>query len=117
VLFRVGGSSHPALQLFDSLAAGIAVAVLGGFMSVAIGLNKQKFELEDSFLMNLVYGALRMVVASIAGYVVTLMIRTGVLLSFLKETNAVGGYLLACFLGGFSERLITKSLRQIEEVA
>lgn len=108
--------NHPTLNSFDSVVAGIAAAVLGGIMSVISGLSEQSFEIEDSFTMNMTYGALRIVVALIAGFVTTFMIRTGLALSFLKEQDAFGGYLPACFIGGFSERFVSKSLRQIEEV-
>jgi hypothetical protein len=63
------------------------------------------------------YGSLRLVLALLAGVVAVLMINTGVALSFLTEHNEFGGILLACFLAGFSERLITSSLRQIEATA
>jgi hypothetical protein len=104
-------------DLAHRVAAGLAMAVLGGFMSVAAGLHKQTFELPESRLLLLAYGSLRLIVALLAGVVAVLMINTGVALSFLLEHNEFGGILLACFLAGFSERLITNSLRQIETTA
>src|ERR1017187_6213925 len=96
---------------------GLAMAVLGGLMSVASRLHKQTFELPESRLLIMAYGSLRLVLALLAGVVAVLMINTGVALSFLLEHNEYGGILLACFLAGFSERLITNSLRQIESAA
>jgi fructose-specific phosphotransferase system IIC component len=57
-----------------------------------------------------------MVIALLAGFVATLMVRTGLVLSFLKDQDAFGGFLLAWFLGGFSERWVSKSLRSLEEL-
>ena len=108
---------HPHNEFTRRLVAGLAVSVLGGLMSVASGLRNQTFEIPQRKLLVVVYGALRSIVALIAGFVAVLMINTGVALSFLQEHDAFGGFLLACFLAGFSERLVTTALRQIESTA
>lgn len=107
----------PLDDLEHRVFGGLSMAVLGGFLSVAAGLHKQTFDLPASRLLLLAYGCLRMVVALLAGVVAVLMINTGVALSFLLAHNEFGGILFACFLAGFSERLITNSLRQIEATA
>jgi len=102
-------------EIIRRTIAGLALAVLGGFMSVATNLQKQRFELVEKRVLTVAYGALRLTVALIAGIVAALMISTGVALSFLQQQDAFGGFLLACFLAGFSERLILSRLRQIED--
>lgn len=112
------GVAHPSPPgKTDLVLDGAVVAVLGGFLSVAVGLRDLDIETEESFWMNMVYGALRIVVALICGFVATLMIRTGIALTFLQQQDAFGGFLLACFLAGYSERFITQTLRGIESDA
>lgn len=110
-------TEFPFLSKYDLYLYGLAVAVLGGVLSVTTGLKNERFDLDDGIWLSLLYGALRIVTAVISGFVAALMIRTGIALSFLLEHDAFGGFLLACFIGGFSERFVSKSLREIEEVA
>ena len=116
VLFKVIEAKHPSLNSYDSAAAGVAVSILGGVMSVSVSLGKQNLDVDDPFLLTMLYGCLRMAIALLAGFVATLMVRTGLVLSFLKVQDAFGGFLLACFLGGFSERWVSKSLRSLEKL-
>ncbi len=96
---------------------GLSLSSLGGFMSVAAGLRRQVLQVEEGAWLNALYGALRIAVVMIAGIVATFMISTGVALSFLVHEDAFGGFLLACFVAGYSERFIAKALNQIESVA
>jgi hypothetical protein len=98
-------------------ASGLTASALGGLLSVAIGKSRTGAETEESFPMNCIYGALRLLIAVIAGYGATLMIRTGIALSFLQAQDAYGGFLLACFLSGYSEMFITGMLTGIENRA
>jgi hypothetical protein len=116
VLFKFLEPRHPSLGSYDTAAAGVAVSILGGVLSVALSLGNRNLDLDDPFAMTMIYGALRMVIALLAGFAATLMVRTGVVLSFLKNQDAFGGYLLACFLGGFSERWVSKSLGSLEKL-
>ena len=47
-------------------------------------------------------------------FVATLMMETGVALTFLEQQIGLGGFLLATYLAGYSERFILSSLRQTE---
>ena len=104
-------------DLFKHFLAGVAVSTLGGFMSVAGGLRELSLDLEESTAVNALYRGGQVVVAMIAGIVATLLIRTGVLLSFLQQKDALSGFLVACFLAGFSVRFVYKALRSIENGA
>lgn len=101
-------------DILDRIFAAVGVSALGGFMSVAIGLRKIAIDLEERTRINALYGAVRVVVAIIAGVVATLLIRTGAVLSFLQEKDASSGFLVVCFLSGFSERFVYKALKGIE---
>ena len=106
---------HFGNDTLNRIFAGIGVSGLGGFMSVASGLRKIGIDLEERTRINVLYGAVRVVVAMIAGVVATLLIRTGAVLSFLQEKDAFSGFLLVCFLSGFSERFVYKALKGIED--
>jgi hypothetical protein len=101
-------------DLLERVLAGTAVSALGGFMSVASGLRKLQLDLEETSLVSALYGGVRIVVAIIAGVVATLLIRTGAILSFLQQKDAFSGFLVVCFVAGFSERFVYKALRNIE---
>lgn len=107
--------SHFAGETLNRMITAAAVSALGGFMSVASGLRKLKIDLEERTRVNALYGAVRVVVAMIAGVVAALLIRTGAVLSFLQQQDALSGFLVACFLSGFSERFVYRALRQIED--
>ncbi len=115
IFFRVYEANCPKLGQYDATVTGIAVSILGGVLSITNGLRTQSFDLDDPFFMTMLYGGLRVVIAVLTGFVTTLMVQTGVVLSFLKEQNAYGGFLLACFLGGYSERWVSNSLRNLEK--
>jgi hypothetical protein len=102
---------HFGNDTLDLIFAAVGVSALGGFMSVASGLRKIAIDLEERTRINVLYGALRVVVAMIAGLVATLLIRTGAVLSFLQKKDAFSGFLLVCFLSGFSERFVYKALK------
>ena len=99
------------------ILAALVVSALGGFMSVASGLRKIAIDLEERTKINALYAAVRVLVAMIAGVVATLLIRAGAVLSFLQQNDAFSGFLLVCFLSGFSERFVYKALKGIEDQA
>jgi hypothetical protein len=102
-------------EIVKLFLAGMSVSTLGGFMSVAGGLRELTPDPDDTLEINALYGGVRVVVATIAGVVATLLIRTGVLLSFLQQKDAFSGFLVACFIAGFSERFVYRALRSIED--
>jgi hypothetical protein len=100
----------PAANAMHSVMAGLAAASLGGFMSVATAPQGRNGEMQEGALINGLYGSLRSVFALIAGFMTFMMIRTGMGLTFLQHEDAFGGLLLACFLAGYCERHIFRSL-------
>jgi hypothetical protein len=111
VLFRLEALSQVDIRFIFA----VVFSSMGGLMSVASSTKSIKVELQDSFYVNMTYGAFRIVIAMIAGIIVCFLIEAGVIFSFLKGTPELNGFIIASFLSGFSEKLIPNLFRELEE--
>jgi gamma-glutamylcyclotransferase len=107
-----------AFGTFDQLGARLCYAVIlssmGGFLSVAIGADKLKVDLQNSHFVNMLYGGLRILIAIISGIIVVFFIEAKIVLSFLKDTSNVSGFIIAAFFAGFSEKLVPNLMHKID---
>jgi hypothetical protein len=87
---------------------------MGGFLSIALGSQKLKIDPQNSYSANLVYGALRVVVAMICGVLIYFLIKGDFLLGFMKRDSDISGFILASFLSGFSEKLVPNLFDRME---
>jgi hypothetical protein len=102
-------------QLGPRLCFAIIFSSMGGFLSVAIGIDKVRVDLQNSLLVNTLYGSLRILIAMISGIMVVFFIEAKIMLSFLKDTSNVFGFVIAAFFAGFSETLIPNLMHKLDE--
>ena len=99
---------------FDTIGTRVCYAIIfsamGGLLSITMGAGKLKVDLQDSLIVNAIYGALRILLAMICGVVVVFLVEAKILFAFLKETSNAVGFIVASFVAGFSETLIPNVL-------
>ncbi len=107
-----------SLGTFENLGSRVCYAIvfsaMGGLLSVAIGTGKVKVDLQDSLIVNALYGALRILIAMISGVMVVFLIEGKVLFAFLKESSSAVGFMIAAFAAGFSEKLIPNIMHRVK---
>jgi hypothetical protein len=113
IAYKVGISSFLTARMFDAAVA----ASMGGFLSVAIGTESLKIDLQDGYTVNIGYGAMRILMAIISGVVTLFLIESRLILPSLKDAPENSGLVIAAFLSGFSEKLIPNLLRKIEDTS
>jgi hypothetical protein len=109
IAVRIGLSSQPAINLFVVTVFSSA----GGFLSVAIGAASLSLDLHHSFFINMVYGALRIVISIISGVIVYFLIQTRILFAFLKDTTDLNGLIIVSVVAGFCEKLVPNLMSRI----
>ena len=87
---------------------------MGGFLSVAIGAAGIKLDLQDKLIVNVLYGAFRILIAMISGIMMVFFIEEKILLSFLKDASDIYGFIIASFLAGFSEKLVPNLMNRLD---
>jgi hypothetical protein len=91
---------------------------MGGVMSVAIGLRKLDLDIQDSSYANTFYGALRVIIASIAGVIIYFIIESKIALAVLQDPSASPyGFVVAAFVSGFSEMLVPNIMKKMDSTA
>lgn len=107
-----------AYGTFDQLGARLGYAIvlsaMGGFLSVAIGADRLKLDLQDNLVVNMLYGGVRILIAIISGIIIIFFIEAKILLSFLKDGSNVFGFIIAAFFAGFSEKLVPNLMDKID---
>ena len=110
IAYQFSALNDLAIRLFS----GAVFAALGGFLSVLIGSRQLELDLKESFGATMVYGVFRIVIGVISGIVVVFLIRADFLLGPLKKPDSYDAFVVACFVAGFSERLIPNVLKNFE---
>jgi hypothetical protein len=93
----------------------ILLSSMGGFVSIATGLNKLKLEKQNSLWLHGVYGAIRVLIAAIFGVILVCLVDADIVFPFLKNPQNINGLALAAFMVGFSEKLFPNLLKSIEK--
>jgi hypothetical protein len=109
IAVRLGGSNQLTVDMFVVTLFSSA----GGFLSVAIGAARLSIDLQHSFWINMLYGALRIIISIISGVIVYFLIQTGILLAFLKDASEVNGLIIVSVVAGFSEKLVPNLMSKI----
>jgi hypothetical protein len=115
VCLPIGRSFGDLNNLGARVCYAIIFSAMGGLLSVAIGAGKLKIDLQDNIVVNALYGAFRILIAMISGVLVVFLIEGKFVLSFLKDTPNPGGFGIASFVAGFSEKLIPNMLHGMEQ--
>lgn len=110
IAYQLTALNDLAIRLFS----GALFAALGGFLSVLIGSRQLELDLKESFGATMVYGVFRIVIGVISGIVIVFLIRADFLLGNLKKSDSYDAFVVACFVAGFSERLIPNVLKNFE---
>jgi hypothetical protein len=108
--YRLWPLNELALRLFTASV----FAALGGFFSVLLGIRQLDLDLKENFGATMTHGIFRIVIAVISGIVVVYLIRANLLLGPLNNPTSGDTFALACFLTGFSERLVPNVLKRFE---
>jgi len=88
----------------------------GGLLSVCINFQEIQFERELGDFAYFTYGAQRMLVAGLCGLFTYMLIKSGILFSFLlKSENPFITLMALCAAAGFSETLIPNALKNLEK--
>jgi hypothetical protein len=116
ILFGVSWIRHWLSPFGIEIYTAIVFAAMGGVMSVAIGLRKLELSLDDALWVTFFYGALRVLIAMIAGIIILFLIESKFALTFLKDPSASPyGFAIAAFLSGFSEMLVPNLMKKMED--
>jgi hypothetical protein len=116
VVFGVSWTGHRLSPFGVEIYTAIVFAAMGGVMSVAIGLRKLELSLDDALWVTFFYGALRVLIAMIAGVIILFLIESKFALTFLKDPAASPyGFAIAAFLSGFSEMLVPNLMKKMED--
>jgi hypothetical protein len=87
----------------------------GGLLSVSISFQEIQFERELRSYSYYAYGAQRIMLAGLCGIFTYILIKSGILFSFLlKSDNPFITLMTLCAAAGFSETLIPNALRNLE---
>jgi len=99
-------------QVEISYSQVIACGAMGGFLSVAIGIWKLEIDLDASQLINILTGASRILIASLAALISLFAVRSNIALGTLNFASAYSIFIVAT-LSGFSEKFIPNILSKI----
>jgi hypothetical protein len=113
-LYVAASQFAPLDELSIRLFLAAVLAALGGFLSVLIGSRQLELDLKESFAGTMTYGVFRIAIALISGIVVVFLIRADLILGPLKKPDNVDALAVACFVAGFSERLVPNVLKNLE---
>ncbi len=91
-----------------------AFASLGGFLSLALKLEKLDVDPDSPWHFYLLSGISRIAISVVAGVFVYMLIRADLLVGFVMDLDSKSGILVFAFLAGFSETLVPDILRKIE---
>ena len=100
------------IEIATVIPLSIIAAAIGGFVSVAISLDKFKADpyLSESYVEHIADS--RMVTAMVSGLIVLLSIRSNFAFGFMNSsTEAI---CLATFVGGFSEKILVHIVNKVE---
>jgi hypothetical protein len=114
IVYLIAFQFSPLNDLAIRLFSAAVFAALGGFLSVLIGSHQLELDLKESFGATMVYGVFRIIIGIISGVVVVFLIRADFLLGPLKKPGNYDAFAVACFVAGFSERLIPNVLKNFE---
>ena len=98
------------------LTAGV-FGPIGGLFSVILGSRQLSVDGKVSFRANLTYGAFRIIIAAISAVIVVFLIGADLLLGPLKNFETFDGFVIACVVGGFSERFAPNMLRGLDGIS
>jgi len=91
-------------------------AGFGGFISVTRKLYQLQVEKDVRAITYIIYAIERMIIANLSGLVVYVIIKCGIVLSFVNElSHALFGYMALSIISGFSENYIPDLLIKIQE--
>lgn len=111
LIYRFGNLNDFGHILFSA----VVLSALGGFLSVAISLRNVSVDIQDSFKLKMVYGAVRIAIAMISGVIVYFLIEGKIALSFLKDFLNINTYYIAFFIAGFIEKLVANLMLDFEK--
>ena len=114
IVYVIAYQFCPLNDLAIRLFSAAVFAALGGFLSVLIGSRQLELDLKESFGTTMVYGIFRIIICVISCVVVVFLIRADFLLGPLKKAENYDAFAVACFVAGFSERLIPNVLKNFE---
>ncbi|WP_321807978.1 hypothetical protein [Burkholderia sp. BCC1993] len=103
------------ISALKSLLYAATFSGCGGLLSVSINFRDIQFERELKPHSYLIYGAQRIMLAGLCGIFTYMLIKSGILFSFLmKSDNPFIALMTVCAAAGFSETLIPNALRNLE---
>lgn len=101
-------------DLTNRVLLAAAFGGMGGFLSVLLGSRQLDVDVKETFMTNVMYGLFRIVVAVISATMIVFLIRADLVLGPLARAETTDGLVIACFLAGFSERLVPNVLKNFE---
>ena len=114
IVYLIAYKVSPLNDLSIRLFSATVFAAMGAFLSVLMGSRQLDLDLKESFATTMVYGVFRIIIGVISGIVVVFLIRADFLLGPLRKPDSYDAFAVACFVAGFSERLIFNVLKNFE---
>ncbi|MGE5328875.1 MAG: hypothetical protein ACM3KR_05145 [Deltaproteobacteria bacterium] len=93
----------------------VGLGSLGGFLSISININKLDIDFDSGFLMNVISGFIRVVIAMIASLFIFLLLKSNI---FLANANLGSSkYIIFSFaiIAGFSETIVPNIINKLEK--
>ena len=114
IVYLIAYELSPLNDLAIRLFSATVFAALGAFLSVLMGSRQLDLDLKESFGTTMVYGIFRIIIGVISGIVVVFLVRADFLLGPLRKPDSYDAFVVACFVAGFSERLVFNVLKNFE---